>query len=454
MSCHNPRAVQMERETQGFPVTAIREIKILKALKHENIVDLREIVVFNESADGENFKGVNGFNHGDVFMVFEYADYDLYGLLKSSGVMLQEAHVRSYMKQLLDGVFFLHKNSILHRDIKSANILITRGNVLKIADWGLARFYNKNIPRMSNPVVTLWYRCPELLCGVRKYGPEVDMWSVGCIFGEMKMRQPILAAKENTESELKQMELLWQECGTNMNPELLKKYQAYPHWDKFKFTKTSQKLIAQRFEGESKWDTDSLNLLEQFLDWDPETRITAGAALDHDYFYSKQKVVPANKLPVFDNVECARQTDVVKKNREDYDRAVEKQRREERVKRDAAAAAANGGRTESTLKRSRFGNISQTETKYKVVRRDPNAAAATATATTSSAATATAIKVDHGGGGVNSDVPPAAAATDTKAGKATKIEAISVAGREAGVGAAGRASQSLTVPSLTSRAKQ
>ena len=284
---------------------------------------------------------------------------------------------------------------------------------------------------MSNPVVTLWYRSPELLCGVRKYGPEVDMWSVGCIFGEMKMRHPILAAKENTESELKQMELLWQECGTNMNMELLKKYQAYPHWEKFKFTKTSQKRITQRFAGEAKWDEHSLSLLESLLDWNPETRISAGDALSHDYFYTGIGIVPAHKLPVFEYVECARQTDVVKKNKEEYDRAVEKQRREEKIRRDAALAAANGGRTESKLKRSRFGNSSQTETKYKVVRRDPKDAAAAAAAAAASAAPVAA--------------PVAATAT------ATKQEALPVVSMDQRASAPPQTTQSLTVQSLASR---
>ena len=370
------KKIKMERETQGFPVTAIREIKILKSLKHENIVDLREIVVYNEEEDGANFKGVTDFIHGDVFMVFEYADYDLYGLLKSSGVVLQEAHIRSYTKQLLDGVLFLHKNMILHRDIKSANILITKGNILKIADWGLARFYQKSNARMSNPVVTLWYRSPELLCGVRKYGPEIDMWSVGCIFGEMKARQPILASKDSTDGELKQMELLWTECGTNMSSELLAKYESYPHWNKFKFTKNSNKRIRQRFEGEPRWDVHSLNLLEAFLDWNPDSRISASDALVHDYFTADKGVVPTHKLPVFEHVECARQTDVAKKAR---DEKLEAQRRAERAKSLAVAAAAAPAAAQSAggLKRSRAVAIAQhtgTEQKYKVIKRAPGAA--------------------------------------------------------------------------------
>ncbi len=396
-SCDNDtlvalKKIKMERETQGFPVNAIREIRILKALKHPNVVDLREIVVFNENDDRETYKSVTDFQHNDVFMVFEYVDYDLYGLIRSSGVIFNEAHIRSYMKQLLDGVHFLHKNNILHRDIKSANILITKGNVLKIADWGLARFTQKSNHRLSNPVVTLWYRSPELLCGMRKYGPEVDMWSVGCIFGEMKARGPILAYKEK-DSELLQMELLWSECGTNMTSDVLKKYEEYPNWDKYKFTKTSNKSIKTKFEGERGWDTDSLNLLESLLDWNPETRMSASDALSHSYFYNGQGVIPPNKLLVFDNVECPRQSDVMQKHNQDHEKRIEAKRKADIKQKDMdAVVAANKADMATKAVKRRFDSVSNAggvstgqEKKYKVIRRPGGATAKDAAKDTTNA---------------------------------------------------------------------
>lgn len=176
------KKIKTDRETQGFPVTAIREIKLLNLLKHhENIVYLREVVTYNGPEDHEEPTTKDkGFNIGDIFMVFEFVDFDLSGLLKSLGLVITEAHVRSYLKQLLRGVEFLHENNILHRDIKSANLLVTKGNVLKIADWGLARSTNIHPDRrLTSPVVTLWYRSPELILGSRFYGPEIDVWSVG-----------------------------------------------------------------------------------------------------------------------------------------------------------------------------------------------------------------------------------------------------------------------------------
>lgn len=178
------KKIKMERETQGFPVTAIREIKILSNLKHVNIVDLREIMTYSVDEGDENEASARdkNFMEGDVFMVFEFVDYDLSGLLKSSGVNITERHMKSFLYQLLKGVDFLHSKRILHRDIKSANLLVTRGNVLKIADWGLARYLHHGDPkthRYTTPVVTLWYRSPELILGSRHYSTEIDIWSVG-----------------------------------------------------------------------------------------------------------------------------------------------------------------------------------------------------------------------------------------------------------------------------------
>ena len=128
-------------------------------------------------------------NLGDVFFVFEYAEHDLAGLLRASrnpnsGYVLTEARIRSYMHQLLTGLAHMHAAAWVHRDLKTANLLVTSGNVLKIADLGMARsmrWTGKFTPR----VVTLWYRAPELLYQDRNAGVAVDMWSAGCVLGEL-----------------------------------------------------------------------------------------------------------------------------------------------------------------------------------------------------------------------------------------------------------------------------
>jgi len=176
------KKIKMEKETQGFPVTAIREIKILNLMNHKNVVHLHEIVTYEQSgSEAESSYRDKGIGFGDVFMVFEYVDYDLSVLLKNERFQVTPIIMKSYMHQLLEGVQYLHKNNILHRDLKTANILIGRNNVLKIADWGLARSVPQSghSHKLTVPVVTLWYRSPELTCGNKAYGPEIDIWSVG-----------------------------------------------------------------------------------------------------------------------------------------------------------------------------------------------------------------------------------------------------------------------------------
>ena len=116
-------------------------------------------------------------------MVFEYMDHDLTGVLSQSQFTFSDAHLKSLCHQMLAGLAYLHHKGVIHRDIKGSNILINRRGELKLADFGLARFYQKRRRTdYTNRVITLWYRPPELLFGATVYGPEVDMWSAGYSF--------------------------------------------------------------------------------------------------------------------------------------------------------------------------------------------------------------------------------------------------------------------------------
>lgn len=150
-----------KEKKEGFPITAIREIKILKQLKHPNIVVLKDVV-------SSHMPG----KEGDVFMCFQFCDHDLTGLLESK-VHLSDALVKYYLRGILEGLLYLHKSMILHRDIKGANILISNNGEVRIADLGLARSMSKG--GYTNRVVTLWYRAPELLLGSSDYDSKIDM---------------------------------------------------------------------------------------------------------------------------------------------------------------------------------------------------------------------------------------------------------------------------------------
>ncbi|KAI7601359.1 Pkinase-domain-containing protein, partial [Hortaea werneckii] len=187
------KKILMHNEKDGFPITALREVKLLKMLSHPNILRLEEMVVERAPADD---KGKSGKKRATLYMVMPYMDHDLSGMLTNPDIHFSESQIKCYMQQLLEGLRYLHDSRILHRDMKAANILISNKGVLQIADFGLARHYEGLTPQpgrgsgeavrdYTSLVVTRWYRPPELLLTLKRYTPAIDMWGVGCIFGEM-----------------------------------------------------------------------------------------------------------------------------------------------------------------------------------------------------------------------------------------------------------------------------
>lgn len=197
------KRILMENEKEGFPITAIREIMILKRLNHKNIIKLLEIVT-SKPSEKNKFRG-------NVYLVFEYMEHDLSGLadLKLS---FNVPMIKCILHQIITGVQYLHSQNIIHRDIKGANILINNKGEVKIADFGLARIHNPHpslIKQYTNRVVTLWYRSPELLFGSTNYGPSIDMWSVGCLFSELLTGVPPFRGNKEPE----QVKLICEKLG-------------------------------------------------------------------------------------------------------------------------------------------------------------------------------------------------------------------------------------------------
>lgn len=155
---------------EGTPSTAIREISLMKELKHPNIVRLYDVI----------------HTESKLMLVFEFMDLDLKKYMDSHGERgaLEPAVVRSFMWQLLKGTAYCHENRVLHRDLKPQNLLINKKGELKLADFGLARAFGIPVNTFSNEVVTLWYRAPDVLLGSRTYSTSIDVWSCGCIMAE------------------------------------------------------------------------------------------------------------------------------------------------------------------------------------------------------------------------------------------------------------------------------
>ncbi|KAI8088255.1 kinase-like domain-containing protein [Thamnidium elegans] len=270
------KRIMMHNEKEGIPLTAIREIKILKQLNHKNIIQLIEIALEREK--------------GDIYMVFPYMDHDLEGLLDNPVVQLTKSQVKTYFKQLLEGTEYLHHNGILHRDIKPANLLINNRGILKIADFGLARTINEDALEYTNGVVTRWYRPPELFLGAKKYTTSIDMWGVGCIFGELLKSKAILPGHDDID----QLKKIFKLCGSPTKFNM-------PNWDSLPHSKTIKieagpRQIREAFKA---FEEEAVGLLDCLLILDPAKRLAASDALDHDYFYTEPLPIKPSDLPKY-----------------------------------------------------------------------------------------------------------------------------------------------------------
>ncbi|KAK9473486.1 kinase-like domain-containing protein, partial [Dipodascopsis tothii] len=285
------KKILMHNEKEGFPITALREIRLLKSLKHKNVIQLSEMAV--ERAVWEK----NTKRSGEIYMVTPYMDHDLSGLLENPKVSFTVAQIKCYMLQLLEGTRYLHESHILHRDMKAANLLIDNKGVLKIADFGLARRFEDPPPggerrKYTNCVVTRWYRPPELLLGERQYTTAIDMWGVGCVFGEMYVHKPILMGN----SDLDQIQKIFQLCGSPTQDNM-------PGWNRLpdaqhaSFDNHKRTLEAEF----SSMGPQGVSLLADLLKLNPDARSSADVALKHPFFSTRPLPSLPGELPTYES---------------------------------------------------------------------------------------------------------------------------------------------------------
>eukprot|EP00485_Elphidium_margaritaceum_P006311 CAMPEP_0202704750 /NCGR_PEP_ID=MMETSP1385-20130828/17392_1 /ASSEMBLY_ACC=CAM_ASM_000861 /TAXON_ID=933848 /ORGANISM="Elphidium margaritaceum" /LENGTH=416 /DNA_ID=CAMNT_0049362847 /DNA_START=232 /DNA_END=1482 /DNA_ORIENTATION=- len=272
----------------GFPITSVREIKILQNLHHDNILSLREVYRDQQS---------------NVYLVFEYFDYDLAALMdvkmSASGNYFNVAEIKCIMDQLLSALKYAHEHFVVHRDLKLSNILYNRHGHIALCDWGLARMYSHPLQPLTPNVVTLWYRAPELLLGETRYHIAVDLWAIGCIIGELLLHRPLIPGH----SELDQLQRIYDLLGVP-NPHIWPNYQQLPMLQKKPFRQQMQNM--QATAKYSKIDTvfvhfgpHCLELIKSLLAYDPSKRISAADAMEHPWF--KEEPVKCHKflLPTF-----------------------------------------------------------------------------------------------------------------------------------------------------------
>lgn len=274
---------------EGFPITAMREISIVKKLNHENVLKILEMV-YEEPKVANSQDAIH--QRGCFYTVSSYMSSDLVGILENPNIVLSLAQIKCLMAQLLRGVQYIHEQNYLHRDIKAANILIGYDGVLKIADFGLARLYHGKPPVLgmgpgggertyTGLVVTRWYRPPELLLGERKYTTAVDMWGVGCVFGELFTCKPILAGKTDSH----QCQIIFQLVGPPSNPEWAEA-TGLPNKTDLNIGLTCKRTLESKFAGIIN-DPLGLDLFSKLLTLNPYKRYNALDALEHEFFRSE-----------------------------------------------------------------------------------------------------------------------------------------------------------------------
>jgi serine/threonine protein kinase len=197
------KRMSLEHSTEGFPVAALNEIKILRKLSHPNIVRLIDVTMakYTPSERLYEHSATCPFTYPwNFFMVCEYVEHSLAGLLERR-VSFTHPEIKCILKQVLEGLAYLHNQGIMHRDIKCSNILVTSLGIAKLADFGIStRFSPMKLQNGKKPVSTLWYRSPEVLKG-QDYSETIDIWGLGCVFAELILGKPAFMGK-NPNSQL------------------------------------------------------------------------------------------------------------------------------------------------------------------------------------------------------------------------------------------------------------
>lgn len=261
-----------EEAQDGINRTALREIKLLHELQHENVIGLLDVFGYKSN----------------VSLVFDFMDTDLEIIIRDPKIILTQANIKAYMVMTLQGLEYLHINWILHRDLKPNNLLVDYNGILKIGDFGLAKFFGSPNRIYTHQVVTRWYRSPELLFGARQYGTGVDIWAVGCILAELLLRVPFLPG----ESDLDQLTKIFQALGTPTDDTWsgVKLLPDYMQFKQFPGTPLQHIFTAA--------PDDLLDLAEKLLAICPLNRCSCTEALEMPYFTNKPTPTIGHRLPM------------------------------------------------------------------------------------------------------------------------------------------------------------
>nr|AAB28423.1 Cdc2D57 product {P element-induced G to R mutation at residue 148} [Drosophila melanogaster, Peptide Mutagenesis, 297 aa] [Drosophila melanogaster]AAP13987.1 cdc2-like kinase [Drosophila melanogaster] len=265
------KKIRLESDDEGVPSTAIREISLLKELKHENIVCLEDVLM----------------EENRIYLIFEFLSMDLKKYMDSLPVdkHMESELVRSYLYQITSAILFCHRRRVLHRDLKPQNLLIDKSGLIKVADFRLGRSFGIPVRIYTHEIVTLWYRAPEVLLGSPRYSCPVDIWSIGCIFAEMATRKPLFQGDSEIDQLFRMFRILktptediWP--GVTSLPDYK---NTFPCWSTNQLTNQLKNL-----------DANGIDLIQKMLIYDPVHRISAKDILEHPYFNGFQSGLVRN----------------------------------------------------------------------------------------------------------------------------------------------------------------
>lgn len=259
------KKIKMDVDTEGIPSTALREIAILKKMRHPNIISIKGLA----------------FSDKNIELCLEYCQFDLKKFMdhhKDDPSVYNIRTIKSLMYQIVKATDFLHSHKILHRDLKPQNVLVTEGTLIaKLADFGLSRVYSIPIRPYTKEVLTLWYRSPEMMLGMSNYSTGLDIWSLGCIFGEFFMKKPMFMG----DSEIDQLFKIMKVYGT-FNENVLPGYKSFPYFNKeFPYWRPMGLREYMTASCQVPMDEVAFDLLEKMLRIDPIKRISCKDALNH-----------------------------------------------------------------------------------------------------------------------------------------------------------------------------
>ncbi|XP_030241056.1 serine/threonine-protein kinase dyf-5 isoform X2 [Drosophila navojoa] len=245
----------------------LREVKSLKKLSHPNIVKLKEVIRENDT----------------LYFVFEYMKENLYQMIKDRDTHLPEPELKSILFQVLTGLAFMHRHGFFHRDLKPENLLCSGPELIKIADFGLAREIRSR-PPFTDYVSTRWYRAPEVLLHSTNYGSSIDLWAMGCIMAELYTFRPLFPGS----SEVDQLFKICSVLGTPGKVDWPDGHRlaAMIHFRYPDCIKVPLSSVVTRCS------QNGLDLLEDLLAYDPEKRPTAQQSLKYPYFHALKRISP------------------------------------------------------------------------------------------------------------------------------------------------------------------